>query len=125
MADNQLYTLTYVTVDGMLLTEHADMTLTRNGNGQPVRTMVRGLAGQSPGAADCTIDVTNAVPAADFEFDPGDAIADNKVVEIGVIGPGGKSGISKGFIQSDTFRQGVGNEATLAFRFMGSFPRFK
>lgn len=125
MANLQLYTLAYVHVNGRLLTEHGDMTLTRNSNATPQRTVAKGFCGVSPGAPDCEIDVSNAVPAADFEFDPGEAITENDVVEIGIQGPGGKTAVSKGFIMSDSFTHGVGKDATLSFKFMGQYPKWE
>ncbi len=122
MANQQRYTLAFVTVGGRLLTEHADMSMTRNSNATPQRTVAKGLAGFSPGPEDCEIDVTNAVPAADFEYDPGEDIQELNVVEIGVVGPGGLTAVSKGCILSDTFSHGVGKEASLSFKFMGSYP---
>lgn len=125
MANDQIYTLAYVTVEGRLLTQHAEMTMTRNGNANEVMTVALGWAGVSPGSPSCEIDVTNAVPAADFEFDPGDAISENKLVEIGVVGPGGKTATSKGFILSDTFTHGVGKEANMSFKFKGGYPKWQ
>ena len=125
MANNQLYSLAYVTINGRLLMEHSDCTLTRNSNAQPVRTVAKGLAGFSPGAADCEIDVQNAAPAADFEYDPGDDIDENTVVECSVVGPDGKQAMSKGCILSDTFQHGVGKEAAISFKFHGSFPKWQ
>ncbi len=125
MSSNQLYTLAYVLIDGRLLTEHADMTLSRNSNAQPVNTVAKGFAGMSPGASTCEIDVTCAVPAADFEFDPGKHIDELANVEVGVIGPGGKVAVSKGYIVSDTFTHGTGKEASLSLKFHGSYPTWQ
>lgn len=125
MANLQVYAVAYVTVNGKLLTEHANCTLSRHSNANPVRTVAKGYAGVSQGAADCTISVTNAVPSADFELEPGDIIEGLQVAEIGVIGPGGKTAVSKGFIMSDTFTHGVGAEATLSFEFHGQYPTWQ
>lgn len=125
MANNQLYSLAYCLLNGRLLTEHADITLSRNSNANPVRTVAKGFAGMSPGAPDCEIDVTNAVPAADFEFDPGDDIEQLADVEMGVVGPGGKVAVSKGYIVSDTFTHGVGKESSLSFKFHGVWPKWQ
>ena len=125
MAGNQKYAVAYVLKNGRLLTEEGSCTVSRNSNANPVNTVAKGFAGVSPGAPNCEIEVTNAVPAADFEYDPGQDIDELADVEIGVVGPGGKVATSKGYILSDTFNHGTGNEASLAFRFMGSFPRWQ
>jgi hypothetical protein len=125
MANLQLYTLLYVTVNGRLLTEHAEVTVNHNSNASPVNTVAKGFAGVSSGAPVWEIDVTNAVPSADFEFDPGESISENDVVEIGVVGPGGKTGVSKGFILSSSLSHGVGREASLSFHFMGQVATFQ
>lgn len=131
MANLQLYVVAYVTIaspslgKSVLLTEHAECTLTRNSNANPVRTVGKGFAGVSPGAPDCEIDIQNAVPAADFEVDPGTDIFENNVVEVGIVGPGGKTAQTSGFIMSDTFSHGVGKEGTLAFKIHAAYPKWQ
>lgn len=125
MPNLQLYTVSFIRRNGRLMSEHVEATVTRNSNASVVRTMGKGFSGVSPGAPDCEIDVTSAVPAADFEYDPGSDMFDNEVIEIGITGPGGKTAVSKGFIMSDTFSQGVGKEASLSFKFMGQWPQWE
>lgn len=121
MSNLQLYTLAYVTVGGALLTEEASVSVTRRTNSQQVTTVAKGYAGESPGAPNCEIQVTNAVPAADFELDPGPFMKSLQVVEIGLIAAG-KQITVKGFIVEDTFKHSVNAESTLDFSFRGRFP---
>ncbi len=120
----QLYTLAFVTVAGKLLTEHTEAQVNRSTNSQQVATVAKGYAGESPGAPMVEIDVTNAVPAADFEMDPGPYMANLDVVEIGVL-VAGKQLIASGFIISDSFSSGVNTESKLSFKFRGTFPQYE
>jgi hypothetical protein len=125
MSNPQLYSMLYCTIDGKLLTEAASIQLTRTSGANPVFTLHKKFAGVTPGASMCTIQVENAIPAAGLEYDPGEAIAKNKIVEIGIVGPGGKSAVSQGFIASDSYSVGVNAEAKMSFSYSGSFPFFE
>lgn len=120
MSGLQLYSLAYVLVDGAILTEEASVTVNRATNSQAVNTVAKGYSGESPGAANCEIQVTNAVPSADFEMNPGKYMKGLKEVEIGVL-VAGKQLTAKGFIISDSFKHSVNNESSLDFSFRGSF----
>lgn len=124
MANNSLYSLAYVTIDGALLTEHASVSVKRSTASQAVTTVLKGYAGESPGAPMVEIDVKNAVPSADFEFNPGPFMKKLKQVEIGVL-VAGKKMIARGFIISDNFSHAVNGEAALDFQFRGSFVDYE
>lgn len=121
MSNLQIYTLAFVTVGGAILTEEASVTVHRRTNSNAVNTVAKGYAGESPGAANCEVQVKNAVPSADFELNPGPYMKALQSVEIGVIAAG-KQIIVPGFIIEDTFQHGVNQEATLEFSFRGVFP---
>ena len=121
MSNLQIYSLAFITVGGALLTEEASVTVHRRTNSNAVNTVAKGYSGESPGAANCEIQVKNAVPAADFELNPGPYMKSLQSVEIGVIAAG-KQITVPGFIIEDTFQHGVGQEATLDFSFRGVFP---
>ncbi len=125
MANLQLYTLAYVTVNGSLLTEEASVTVSRSTGSQAVITVAKGYAGESPGAAMVEIDVANAVPAADFEFDAGANMKSLQEAEMGIVGPGGKTLVSKGFIISDSFKHSANSESMYDFKFRGQFAEFE
>lgn len=124
MANVQLYTLAYCTADGKLLTEEASLTVNRATNSQAVTTVAKGYAGESPGAPTVEIQVTNAVPAADFELNAGPFMKALKTVEMGVI-VAGKQLVAKGFIISDSFKHSVNSESNYDFTFRGGFEDFE
>ena len=123
MANDTLYTPIYVTVNDALLTEHMSVDVKRMTDAQIIKTVAKGFAGVSPGAPMCEIDVTNAIPSADFELDPGPFMKSLQTVEIG-LQMAGKVGTSRGFIIEDSFKGAVDSPSGLSFRFIGSFPDF-
>lgn len=123
MAGLSLYSLAYVLVDGAILTEEASVTVNRATNSQAVNTVAKGYAGESPGAASVEIQVSSAVPSADFELDPGRFMKALKDVEIGVL-VAGKQLTARGFIISDSFKHSVNSESMLDFNFRGGFAEY-
>jgi hypothetical protein len=124
MAKLQLYTLAYVLVNGAILTEEASVTVNRATNSQAVNTVAKGYAGESPGAQNVEIQITSAVPSADFEINPGKFMSQLKEVEIAVL-VAGKQLTAKGFIISDSFKHSVNSESQLDFTFRGSFADYE
>lgn len=123
MAGLSLYSLAYVLVDGAILTEEASVTVNRATNSQAVNTVAKGYAGESPGAASVEIQVSSAVPSADFELDPGRFMKALKDVEIGIL-VAGKQLTARGFIISDSFKHSVNSESMLDFNFRGGFAEY-
>lgn len=124
MSNPQLYTLAYVTVEGALLTEEGSVTVNRATNSQAVNTVAKGYAGESPGAPTVEIQVTNAVPAADFEMNAGAFMQALQAVEIGVV-CAGKQLKAVGFIISDSFKHSVNSESAYDFTFRGGFQDYE
>ncbi len=124
MSGNQLYSLAYVLVEGAILTEEASVTVNRATNSQPVHTVAKGYCGESPGAASVEIQVSSAVPSADFEMNPGKFMKALKEVEIGVL-VAGKQLTARGFITQDSFKHSVNNESMLEFTFRGAFADYE
>ena len=120
----QLYSLLFVGIEGTLLIEEQQVDLTRTTNSQPVSTVAKGYAGESPGAAMIELDVTSAVPQGGFEFDMGQKMAGLIPVSFQVRGPGGKDAKGQGFVYSDTIRHGVNQEATYSFRLRAPLSLF-
>lgn len=119
MASNvQKYTKAVVYVNSNLLTEESNVTIKREDGGNPVKTTAKGYAGRSPGAPMTNITVRNAVPSADFEFNPGVFINQTEEVEITVFAAG-RTLTVVGFITSDNFQHGVDSAAELEFEFEG------
>lgn len=114
----QRYTKAVVYVNGSLLTEESSCTVKREGGSNPVKTVAKGYGGESPGAAMTMITVKNAVPSADFEFDPGPFINRVESVEITVFAAGRTLTVT-GTIFEDNFQHGVEGAAELEFQFRG------
>lgn len=119
MANQQKYTRALVLADGALLAEMSDVTITRNSGAQPVHTTAKGLAGFSPGSQETTISVSNGVPAADMELDPGAYMKFGKVITLTVQLDSGKSLKCKGQVMQDSFSHSVNSPASLKFEFHG------
>lgn len=118
MANVQQYTKASVYVNGSLLTEESSVTIKRSSGGNAVKTVAKGYAGRSPGAAMTMITVKNAVPSADFELNPGTFINFTEEIEISVFAAG-RTLTCVGFVDGDTFSHGVDGAAELEFEFEG------
>jgi hypothetical protein len=109
------YALALVYLEEGLLAQEAKVTIRRSSGSNPVMTTALGWAGDSPGAPMMEIDVSNAVPSDDFEFDPGPFIQGVKRCRIRIELPGRKlSTICQ--IYEDNFDHAVNGAATLEFR---------
>jgi hypothetical protein len=124
MANNQLYSLLYVIADGVLLTEEVSISQKRQTGSQPVVTVVKGYAGESPGANMCEIEVKNAIPASGLERDFGAAMASLAQVELGIVGPGGRIARVKGFVISDSITHSANTEGAYEFSWRGPMAQF-
>jgi len=125
MADLQLYSLLYVTANGKLLVEEGSVTINRETASQPIKTTAKGYAGESPGAGMIEVDVTNAIPAAGFEFLADQFMNALEPLDIGLLGPGGKQLSMKGFIVSDSIKHSVNSESSYDFKFRAPFSVFQ
>lgn len=121
---NQLYSLIYITVNGRLLTEEFSASMSRSSNSNAVMTVAKGYSGEAPGAAMAEVDISNAVPAAGFEFNAQDYIEGLVPVEVGVQ-MGSQRAIVKGFIISDSMKHSVNSESNYEFKMRGPFARFE
>lgn len=118
MSNVQTYSKAVVYVNSNLLTEESNVTVKRESGGNAVKTVAKGYGGRSPGAPMTMITVRNAVPSADFEFNPGLNINQTEEVEVTVFAAG-KTLTVVGFIISDNFQHGVDAAAELEFEFEG------
>lgn len=116
----QIYTFAEVYVDGRKLMEQASVKVTRDSKAQPVYTVARKFAGMSPGAEELMISIESAVPASDFELNPGAYIKAMKPVKLTIFA-GGRTLETNGFFTKDDFSHSVNAEAKLSFDFMGEF----
>ena len=124
-ADPAPYAVFNITADGTILSEAAELTLSRSANSTANTTIAKGYAGETMGAPTATFSVTNMVPSADFELDAGNYMLVGRVVEIGIVHPSGKQAIFKATIIEDTTSYGVNGAASYAFNGRGGFPKFE
>lgn len=120
MANLQLYTTANVFVNGAILAEEVGVRVRRSTGSQPVTTVAKGYAGESPGAGMIEIEVENAVPSADFELNPGPFMKNLTACEISLYGAGHTLSV-RGFIVEDSFGHSVSNPSNLSFTFRGPF----
>jgi hypothetical protein len=118
MATVQRYSKAAIYVNSLPLTEESNVTVKREDGGNAVKTVAKGYSGRSPGAPMTMITVKNAVPSADFEFNPGPFMNNTEPVEVTVFAAGRTLTVS-GFIISDNFQHGVDAAAELEFEFEG------
>lgn len=123
MANLQLYTLASVYIDGALLTEESDVKVSRDTGAQKVLTVQKGFAGLSPGAPMMTVEVSSAVPSADFEMNPGKYMKALSIAEITIFAAG-RTLTVKGFITKDDFSHAVNKESTLSFTFEAPYAEW-
>lgn len=113
----QLYTGALLYLNGAALTEEAEVRMERTVHATEVYTIHNSLAGFSSGNPQTTIDVRNAVPAKDFELNPGAFILNLQMCELTMFAAG-RVMTAKGFITKDNFDHAVNKESTLAFTFV-------
>jgi len=108
-----------VYINGSLLTEESTCTVKRTDGGNTVKTVAKGFAGRSPGAPMTAITVKNAVPSADFEFNPGAFMGNTEAIEVSVFAAG-KTLTCTGFITNNNFKECANSTSMrLAFTFEG------
>jgi len=124
MANQQVFTTALVYIEDALLSMEARVTVRRTSGSNPVITSALGYAGESPGAPMTEIDVTNAVPSSDFEFDPGRFMRLLKLSKVTIFAAG-KQLTTRGQIHEDNFSAAANSESTLEFRFRGQFAEWQ
>ena len=123
-----LYSIGEIYINSQFAMQEASMTFSRKTNSQAVLTVALGYAGESPGAPMCEVEVTNAVPSAGFEIDPGKFMGSTGGGAQTALQPvqftlfvAGKTLVFKGFIIEDSFSHAVNSEAKLNFKARGEF----
>ena len=109
------YTKISIYVNSQLLSQASNITIDRNPALQRVDTIELQFAGVSKGSAYMEISVDNAVPSADFEFDPGSFMLKGQPCEFTFFGAG-KTLTTHGFIMSDNFSYAVNSASKLTFK---------
>ena len=115
-----LYAQATVLINGTVIAENTSVKITRDSKANVVETLGKGFAGVSVGAKMITVSVDNAVPSADFEFDPGKYIAELRVAELTIF-VSNRTLTTKGFFLSDDFQSAVNSPSSLSFSFVGEY----
>ena len=124
MSNLIIYSSAYVSIDGRLLTEESSVSVEKKSGLNPVYTTVGGLAGMTQGAATAEISIDNAVPSADFEFNPDPYMRAGSVVEIQVEMAGRKT-VFKGFITDASYSHSVSDSSKLSMKCLCRFSDFE
>jgi hypothetical protein len=114
------YSISAIYVNNACLTQAFQISVDRMTNSSIVETLALGYSGESPGAPRTEISISNAVPSADFEFDPGQFMGTLQPVSFSVF-EAGRTMTFNGVIVSDNFSQAVNSKATLEFKARGSY----
>lgn len=124
MAALTLYANASVFIDNNLLTQENSVTLEKKSGLNPVFTVAEGLAGMSQGAATMEISIENAVPSADFEFNPDAYMRVGQVVEVGIV-MANRQTRAKGFITDASYSHSVNDSAKLSMKILCRYSDFE
>lgn len=109
------YSKAFVFVNGSLLTQETSVTVNLKSNSTPQYTLALGFAGLSQGAGVAEVSIENAIPSADFEFNPDWRLRRGEAVEIGIVMAGQQLSL-KGFVESATFSHAVNDASKLSIQ---------
>lgn len=110
----------YVLVNGQLLAEATGVEGGDQDDGQPVKTIVKKLAGKTPGPHTTTMSIRNVVPAAGVEIEFHNMAVNDEFVQVKLQREDGKSLTSDGWFMSPTSASGVGESMSYNVEFMGT-----
>lgn len=116
----QKYAIGLVYVNGSLLAEESQMSISRSSSSSPVMTLHAGYAGSHPGAEILDIQVTSNFPSTYLEFDPGQFIYGARSVEFDCV-MGGQVMSFFGQVISDNFSHAVNSNSQIQFTARGRF----
>lgn len=108
--------------DNSTLAEATSVSITVNGNNNPVTTMKKGLAGRSKGAVTVDIQVENAVPRGGLEHEFIEKCVKNENVRITHL-YAGRQYIYDGYIDVVDAQQGTDTPASISFSVVAKPPQ--
>lgn len=115
MSDLQNYSKVSAYYNNNQLAEEVELSIERMSGAQEQHTVLKGLAGFSPGSPKMTINVKSAIPAAGFEIATLGADMRDVVVREYTFFAGGKSLTTKGVVIKDKTTHGVDKAAEIDF----------
>lgn len=119
----KLYTNVPVYIDGALATEQNEVKVDRDLGNIPNVTTANGFAGVTPGAAQMTISLRNAVPAAGFENKLGGKAIARETVKLTILA-GGATLTQNMYVMSDSLDGGAGKATELSYVFHGPWAKW-
>lgn len=116
MAELQTYAKIKVYLDGNEWLETADVSMSRTGNHNQVKTLAKGLSGFVVGAGECSVQLTNYIPTSGVEFNPSIFTADTHSMTLIM---GAQSITINGIFMDDSYSGGVDKAVEQSLNFMG------
>ena len=113
------------TVNGSPLLQAEKYHVGRDMKNILVETIALGVCGVSRGSAMIAIDVTEAVPAAGFDFDPGLFMDALIPVTACVQGPGGQTLMCPAYVMKDDLEQSANAKASHSFQMVGPMQQWQ
>ncbi len=116
-----IYDQVYAYINGALLAENISVGVSLEGTDQDVMTIVKGLAGFTPGPDSVKVSFENVIPAAGFEVNTWNMQVNKEIVELKLqFGSSGLSLTSEGRIDGNKIDAGVSKSTSLNFDFTGT-----
>lgn len=125
MASASRYTNVAVDIRGQRLLEASDVEITRHTNSIEQNTLLKGWAGESPGASRMDVKITNGIPSAGMEYDAGPDAEALNLVPFTLHLDDGSFLTSEGIVQSDTFKKAVNANASYEITFKAKFAQWQ
>jgi len=114
-----LYGQGYVSIDGALLSQNQEFTLTLEGDDQDVETIPLGWAGITETPKKSMLTLKSALPPAGFEFDPFKSVANAETHVVKIQLTSGKSYRFTAFARKPKVEGGVGKTTGVDWEFHG------
>lgn len=116
----QTYSIVTTYWNGSLLSEETTVSIDRDTRAQEIVTVSKGFSGLSPGAPIMQVSIDSAVPAADFELNPGPYMKALAVGEFTAFAAG-RTLTAKGFIIKDNTSHSANAESKISYSFILEF----
>jgi hypothetical protein len=123
-ANLQLYADIRAQIDGVLLTEAANVSLEKRSGLNPVYN-IEGFGGMSQGATTMEVTIETNVPSREFQFNPDPYMRIGQVVELKLYMTDSKVTTAKGFITDATYSHSVNDAAKLSMKLLCRYSDFE
>ena len=120
MSQVQLYTKVFIYINNSLLTQNANVKLTRNAALLPAHNTYQGFAGFTQGAPHLEIEAGNIVPLAGFEYNPGPDELNSNIVTVTLVAAD-QTLTTDGGITGDDLSYAIDNHTVFNFHFYGEY----